>query len=585
MHPIQKILCIVLSAVSMALSPYKVALCINKQQMTNIETGMLTFRELGLSDSTLQAIESKGYTTPTPIQAACIPLLLKNENDIIGKAQTGTGKTAAFGLPLIELLNEQGTVPQALILAPTRELAIQVADEISSFKGKKKLHVTTVYGGASMTEQLKSLKRGTDIVVGTPGRILDHLKRGSLKLDGLSHVVLDEADEMLNMGFVEDIEEILTHVPNEKRMLLFSATMPSAIRQIARKFMGSIEEIAVAKQDVTNVNISQIYYEVSESDKMEALVRLMEIEKDFYGLIFCQTKIETDNVANKLIERGYSAEALHGDISQHQRERILQRFKNKSINILVATDVAARGIDINNLTHVFNFGLPQDPESYVHRIGRTGRAGRKGTAISFISSREMRKLAMVKRLAKADIVKGKLPGVQDVISAKINHIKDDVVKVLGNEESLSKFQDLAQELLELGEAKDILSSLLKIVYEEELDEKSFSKLNEKGFKDSGRDFGRGSDRKDGRRGRMGKGGDDRKRLFIALGKLDKIDSPKEMANYLEKETGVPGKFIHEIRVTDKFSFASVSERDAKQIMDRLNSKSKNKKQLVEIAKN
>src|SRR5690606_38696110 len=256
------------------------------------------------------------------------------------------------------------------------------------------------------------------------GRILDHLKRGSLKLDGLSHVVLDEADEMLNMGFVEDIEEILTHVPNEKRMLLFSATMPSAIRQIARKFMGSIEEIAVAKQDVTNVNISQIYYEVSESDKLEALVRLMEIEKDFYGLIFCQTKMETDNVANKLIERGYSAEALHGDISQHQRERILNRFKNKAINILVATDVAARGIDINNLTHVFNFGLPQDPESYVHRIGRTGRAGRKGTAISFISPRELRKLALVKRIAKADIVKGKLPGVNEVINAKINHIKD-----------------------------------------------------------------------------------------------------------------------------------------------------------------
>lgn len=559
--------------------------------MTENENGMLTFRELGLSDSTIKAIESKGYLNPTPIQAACIPLLLENNNDIIGRAQTGTGKTAAFGLPLIELLQEGGTLPQALILAPTRELALQVADEISSFRGDKKLFVTTVYGGASMTQQLKDLKRGTQIVVGTPGRVLDHLNKGSLKLENLTHVVLDEADEMLNMGFVEDIEEILSHVPAQKRMLLFSATMPPAIRSIAQKFMGNTEEIAVAKKDITNNNISQVYYEVSESDKMEALVRLMEIEKDFYGLIFCQTKMETDNVANKLIERGYSAEALHGDISQHQRERILNRFKNKAINILVATDVAARGIDINNLTHVFNFGLPQDPESYVHRIGRTGRAGRKGTAISFISPRELRKLALVKRIAKADIVKGKLPGVNEVINAKISHIKDDVAKLLAEETDFGKFNNLATELLEMGDAQEILASVLKIVYQEELDETSFNKLNENGFGgrgdrgDRGDRGGRRGDRGDrGNRGGFS-GGKDRKRLFIALGKLDKIASPKEMASYLEKETGVPSKFIHEIRVTDKFSFASVSERDAHQIMDRLNSKSKSKKQLVEIAKN
>lgn len=571
--------------------------------MTNTENGMLTFRELGLSESTIQAIESKGYMNPTPIQAACIPLLLENTKDIIGRAQTGTGKTAAFGLPLIELLQEGGTLPQALILAPTRELAVQVADEISSFRGTKKLFVTTVYGGASMTQQLKDLKRGTQIVVGTPGRILDHLNKGSLRLENLSHIVLDEADEMLNMGFVEDIEEILSHVPDEKRMLLFSATMPPAIRSIAQKFMGNTEEIAVAKKDVTNNNITQIYYEVSESDKLEALVRLMEIEKDFYGLIFCQTKMETDNVANKLIERGYSAEALHGDISQHQRERILSRFKNKAINILVATDVAARGIDINNLTHVFNFGLPQDPESYVHRIGRTGRAGKKGTAISFISSRELRKLAMVKRIAKADILKGKLPGVNDVISAKISHIKEDIAKLLVDEQDFGKFNNLAAEILEMGDAHEILAALLKIVYAEELDESSFNKLNENGFggrgdrgdrggRDRGDRGGRdrgGRDRGD-RGGRNGRGGDfgggrDRKRLFIALGKLDKIGSPKEMASYLEEKTGVPSKFIHEIRVTDKFSFASVSERDAIQIMDRMNDKNRSKKQLVEIAKN
>jgi len=561
----------------------------NYNKMTNIENGTLTFRELGLSESTLQAIESKGYVNPTPIQAACIPLLISNEKDIIGRAQTGTGKTAAFGLPLIELLEEQqpGGSPQALILAPTRELAIQVAEEIISFKGSKKLFVTTVYGGASMTQQLKDLRKGTSIVVGTPGRVLDHLHKGSLRLENLSHLVLDEADEMLNMGFIDDIREILSHAPQEKRMLLFSATMPPDIRNIAREFMGPYDEVAVAKQQMTNVNISQVYYEVSESDKLEALVRLMEIEKDFYGLIFCQTKVETDNVANKLIERGYAAEALHGDISQHQRERILSRFKSKSINILVATDVAARGIDINNLTHVFNFGLPQDPESYVHRIGRTGRAGKKGTAVSFISPREFRRLALVKRVAKAEIVKGKLPGVKEVIDAKVGHIKEEVSKLLVTEDvEYGKFSGIAAELLELGTPEEVLAAVLKISYEEDLDEKSFNKISEGGFfKDKG-------DRRDsggkGRRGGYSDGGGtfgDRKRLFIALGKLDKITGPREMASYLERETGVPGKFIHEIRVTDKFSFASVSERDALQIMEKLNGKSRNKKTMVEIAKN
>ncbi|MBL0912389.1 MAG: DEAD/DEAH box helicase [Bacteroidia bacterium] len=556
--------------------------------MTNIENGTLTFRELGLSESTLQAIESKGYVNPTPIQAACIPLLLGNEKDIIGRAQTGTGKTAAFGLPLIELLEEQqpGGSPQALILAPTRELAIQVAEEIISFKGSKKLFVTTVYGGASMTQQLKDLRKGTSIVVGTPGRVLDHLHKGSLRLENLSHLVLDEADEMLNMGFIDDIREILSHAPDEKRMLLFSATMPPDIRNIAREFMGPYDEVAVAKQQMTNSNISQVYYEVSEADKLEALVRLMEIEKDFYGLIFCQTKVETDNVANKLIERGYAAEALHGDISQHQRERILSRFKGRSINILVATDVAARGIDINNLTHVFNFGLPQDPESYVHRIGRTGRAGRKGTAVSFISPREFRRLALVKRVAKAEIVKGKLPGVKEVIDAKVGHIKEEVSKLLVTEEvEYGKFSGIAAELLELGTPEEVLAAVLKISYEDDLDEKSFNKISEGGFfKDKG-------DRREGGKGRRGGYSDgggafgERKRLFIALGKLDKINGPREMASYLERETGVPGKFIHEIRVTDKFSFASVSERDAMQIMEKLNGKSRNKKTMVEIAKN
>jgi ATP-dependent RNA helicase DeaD len=543
----------------------------------------VTFRDLGLSENVLEAVEKKGFVKPSPIQAACIPILLKDEKDIIGRAQTGTGKTAAFGLPLIDLLDENNRSPQALIITPTRELALQVANEIISFKGNKRLFVCAVYGGANMREQLRDLERGVQIVVGTPGRIMDHIERGSLDLSGISHVVLDEADEMLDMGFRDDIESILRGTPEKVRMLLFSATMPPEIRDIARKFMGEYEEIAVQKQQVANASIEQIYYDVYERDKLEALVRIMETQKDFYGIIFCQTKIDTDNVANKLIERSYSAEALHGDVSQHQRERILAKFKKRSINILVATDVAARGIDVNDLTHVINYSLPQDPESYVHRIGRTGRAGKTGVAISLVSPPDFRKLSVIKRVAKSDIKKGTLPGIQEVINSKLEHTKAEILEIIQNA-NLDKYLPVAEELLAFSQPEEVVAALLKMVLAESIDESNFGQISEVvpgGDRRGGKDFGRrekpGNDRF--RRSFSGNA-NGAERLFIALGKLDNM-TPRTLVEYIREKSGVPGRFINDVKVMEKFSFISVSERDADRILSALNKESKGKRMLAE----
>jgi ATP-dependent RNA helicase DeaD len=549
----------------------------------------VTFRDLGLSENTLEAVQAKGFVTPSPIQAACIPILLKNEKDIIGRAQTGTGKTAAFGLPLIDLLDEENRTPQAIIITPTRELALQVANEIISFRGRKKLQVCAVYGGANMREQLRELSRGVHIVVGTPGRIMDHIQRGTLDLSRISHVVLDEADEMLDMGFRDDIEFILRSTPENIRMLLFSATMPPEILDIARKFMGDYEEISVQKQHVANASIDQIYYEVYERDKLEALVRIMETQKDFYGIIFCQTKIDTDGVANKLIERGYSAEALHGDVSQNQRERILAKFKKKSINILVATDVAARGIDVNDLTHVINYALPQDPESYVHRIGRTGRAGKTGIAISLVSPPDFRKLSTIKRIAKSEIRKGKLPGVQEVISAKLENLKEEVTGIIeaGN---IDKYFITAEELLAFSSPEEVVAALIKMNLADSIDEDNFGVISE--VVSGGREPGGKSGRRDrDRSDRLDRGGDrfrksfsgagrEGERLFIALGKLDNL-TPRTLVELIREKSGVPGRFINDVKVMEKFSFVSVSERDADRIINALNKDAKGKRTIAE----
>jgi ATP-dependent RNA helicase DeaD len=341
------------------------------------------FDKLGLSPNTLKAVAQKGFEEPTPIQEKIIPLLLSGERDLIGRAQTGTGKTAAFGLPLIDKLSgtpmeRKDTPVRAIIMVPTRELALQVSEEIHSLRGDSGIQILPVYGGQAMEPQIKRLKKGVHIVVGTPGRVLDHMRRKTLKLSEVDYVILDEADEMLNMGFIEDVEEILAATPETRRTLLFSATMPQRIVALAKKHMKNFLSVSVDKEPLTVSLTDQIYFEVAEGDKLEALCRIIDMEDEFYGLVFCHTKIDVDRNAQRLIDRGYEADALHGDISQPDREKILNQFRKQTINILVATDVAARGIDISDLTHVINFSLPQNPESYIHRIGRTGREKRHG---------------------------------------------------------------------------------------------------------------------------------------------------------------------------------------------------------------
>jgi len=517
------------------------------------------FKILGLSDNTLKALREKGFEVPTPIQEKIIPMLLKEEMDIVGQAQTGTGKTAAFGLPLIEKIKERTKTVQVIILTPTRELAIQISEEINSFKGNKKLQIVPIYGGQSIEQQLKKLREGVDIVVGTPGRVIDHIHRKSLNLGDISHFILDEADEMLNMGFIEDIEKILKNTNPEKRMLLFGATMPPEILSLAEKYMREYQFIKVEKQQLTSDLTAQIYFEIASSDKLEALCRIIDMEKEFYGLIFCKTKIEADHIATRLIHRGYNAEALHGDRSQYQRERILNKFKYHRVNILVATDVAARGIDIANLTHVINYSLPQDPESYVHRIGRTGRAGKEGTAITFVEPEEYRKLIYIIKMAKTHIKKQKLPEIKDIINIKISRIKAELAHILKSK-NYHEYIKIAQELLEENEAEDVLAALLKYSFQDELEKKSYNKIKEVSIDKKGK-----------------------ARLFVALGKIDGMN-PKKLVAFIKQQTEVNERKIEEIKVFDKFSFITVPFKEAEVILSIFKRNKKGKRPIIEKAK-
>ena len=430
------------------------------------------FIDLGLSPQSIRAIQEKGFEEPTEIQKRCIPALLKGHGDLIGQAQTGTGKTAAFALPLIEMISNQdkesiSTLPKALVLVPTRELCMQVCEEIQSLSYGRKVTTAAIYGGASYNIQFRSLKNGVDIVVGTPGRIQDHLERKTLSLEQVKVCVLDEADEMLDMGFIEDIENILSQMPPQRQMLCFSATMPDPILKLASRFMKDYELIRVQTQDMTSSLTKQIFYEVYEEDKLEALRRTIDISEDFYGLVFCKTKIQCDEIGAKLISLGYNAEALHGDLSQSQRELIVHRMREHRISILVATDVAARGIDIPELTHVINYSLPEDPESYIHRVGRTGRAGKEGLAVSFVTPREFRKLAFFKRIAKTEIEKRRVPTVEDIIAARKKRLLDDIQRMIAEAEQGTcpdNMYTLAKLLGQSHHTTNIIAALLNDKY-------------------------------------------------------------------------------------------------------------------------
>lgn len=565
------------------------------------------FRELGLSEESLRSVNMKGFEEPTEIQRKIIPLILKNEVDLIGQAQTGTGKTAAFAIPIIERLESRAGHLQAVVIVPTRELAIQVSEEFNSLRGHKNLHITPIYGGQSYDIQLRHLKKGVDVIVGTPGRIIDHLNRGTVSFDKVSYLVLDEADEMLNMGFIDDIEDILSRTNENRRTLLFSATMPDRISALAKKYMGKREIIKTAHSGQTTELTDQIYFEVKESDKLDALCRIIDTNNEFYGLVFCRTKLDVDFVTSKLADRGYDSDGLHGDISQNVREKILTKFRNKKINVLVATDVAARGLDIDDLTHVINYALPQDPEAYLHRIGRTGRAGKEGTAVTFVTPEEFRKLMFIKNFTKTEIRKERVPHVKDVISYKKDRIYKRIKEMI-DAGTGEKYIELAQELLQEGKSTVVVAALIKHLFQNELEENNYAKIQDlydkrqseypkaRGEDDRGRKndrYGRKRDYKDREeRNRNFKDRDGKKkefkedkgkiRMFLSLGKKDDL-SPKGLLKMLNKKTKIEPEKVSGIQISESYSFFNVPKKEADSIIEKMN-KGKNDRPLVEKAK-
>ncbi len=518
---------------------------------------MENFTKLGISEENLYPLRKKGFKEPTKIQELTIPILMNEDVDIIAQAQTGTGKTAAFGLPLIEKIESSGKI-QALILTPTRELAIQVCEEIDSLSGNKSISVIPIYGGQSIDVQFRKLRKKPSIVVGTPGRILDHLKRKTLNIEDIKYFILDEADEMLNMGFIEDIETIFNYSPPQKRVMLFSATMPKRIQKLAENYMENYKFVKASPQIATNLT-EQVYYEVSQRERFEALCRVIDMSENFYGLIFCQTKVEVDRVASRLIERGYNAESLHGDLSQTQREKTLNKFRKRRINILVATDVAARGIDVNDLTHVVNYSIPQNPEIYVHRIGRTGRAGKNGKSVTFVNYDELGKLEIIKRISKCDIKRESFPEVKELFELKKKKINEEIEKNLDNASIF--FDKWAEELLKLDDPKNVISAILSSFYKDEFDKKRYEKISEK--------------RRDNNRKKV--------RLFFAKGKSDKI-TKKTLIDFIVSHSNVSKEAIERIEIFENFSFFTVSQIDAEVILHKFKKVRNGRKPLVEKAK-
>ena len=425
------------------------------------------FAELGLSDALLKTLADIGYETPSPIQAQCIPILLEG-HDMVGQAQTGTGKTAAFALPLLEQIDVKVAKPQALILTPTRELAIQVAEALQSYaRNLPGFHVLPIYGGQSYTIQLKQLARGAHVIVGTPGRVMDHLERKTLNLDALKTLVLDEGDEMLRMGFIDDVEWILEHIPAKHQTALFSATMPEPIRRVAQKYLVNPREVKIKSATTTVAAVRQVYWQVSGMHKLDALTRILEVEEEFdAALIFVRTKTATVELADKLAARGYAAAALNGDLNQQMRERVLDQLKSGALDIVIATDVAARGIDVPRISHVVNYDIPNDTEAYVHRIGRTGRAGRTGNAILFVAPREIRMLRTIERATRSPIAPLTLPSRADVTNKRVAGFKERVAEVL-NAEGLDFFANIVSQICEEQDvsAEEVAAALAMLAQE------------------------------------------------------------------------------------------------------------------------
>lgn len=514
------------------------------------------FDDFKLSPETIKAVLDMGFEEPTPIQKSTIPPALEGR-DIIGQAQTGTGKTASFGIPVIEK-EFSGKKPHALILEPTRELAIQVSEEIGRLAKYKKCSILTVYGGSSMERQIKTLQKGTNVIVGTPGRLIDHLNRKTLSLSEVSMVVLDEADEMLDMGFIEDIEKILSMTPETRQTMLYSATMPPEIIRVSRRHMKDPVRISISPNDLVVSKIKQVFYEVNERDKADVLTRLLDVETPELTLIFCHTKREVDDVAAMLQQLGYNAGALHGDFTQAHREDIMSKFRRGDIDILVATDVAGRGIDVENISHVINYSIPQTPESYIHRIGRTGRAGKSGIAVTFVTPRQYKLLQLIEKTARTKLSRQRVPSAIEVKQARQKIVKKEISETIESGEHKSYLQ-IVRDISESISMEDIAAAALSISFgdmEVKEQPKQFETTSEKGMA----------------------------RLFMTIGRKDKIQTA-EILRSIAEEAGIPGKHVGKIDIMENFTFVEVPSSLAEKVIAALdNAVIRGRKVTVEKAK-
>jgi len=521
-----------------------------------------TFAELGLHETTLRAITDLGFETPTPIQALAIPVLLTG-CDLIGLAQTGTGKTAAFGLPLIEKMDVNELKTQALILAPTRELAVQVAKGIHDFAKNSGLRVVPVYGGQPIDRQFRALKSGAHIVIGTPGRVLDHLRRGSLHLESVKFCVLDEADEMMAMGFKEDMEAILAELPETRQLAFFSATMAPRVLAITSKFLRDPQRIEIVAKQRTLETTNQTYYEVSPGKKQEALARVLDMETPGSTIVFCRTRLETAELSESLQLRGYSAEPIHGDMSQQERERVLRRFRDGLADLLIATDVAARGLDIDNVTHVINYDVPYDVEQYIHRIGRTGRAGRKGDAITLVYSKERRQLANIERMIGSRIEPARIPTVADIATRRREAFVESLREALAAREfeaMLPSVGELAEEFDAMEVAAAAMHMLWKERHQSEVPENEEAQFADFEQPETGM-----------------------VRIFVGMGRNDGL-RPGDLVGAITNESGLAGAQIGVIEILDRSAFVEVPASEGARIVETLsNTKIRNRKVKIQLA--
>ena len=533
---------------------------------------MKTFEELGVNENIRRAIEELGFEHPMPVQEEVIPYLLGNKNDVIALAQTGTGKTAAFGLPLLQKVNAQDRATQAIVLSPTRELCVQIADDLKDFsKYIDGMHIVPVYGGADIRPQIRAIKHGTQVIVATPGRLVDLINRGVMELEKVNNVVLDEADEMLNMGFSDSINAIFEQLPEDRNTLLFSATMSREVEKVAKSYLHDYKEIVVGSRNEGAEHVNHIYYLVHSKDKYLALKRIVDFHPRIFAIIFCRTKAETQEVADKLIKDGYNAEALHGDLSQQQRDLTMQKFRQHTVQLLVATDVAARGLDVDDLTHVINYGLPDDIESYTHRSGRTGRAGKKGTSISIIHIKEKWKVRQIEKQIGKDFIDGELPKSEEICKKQLFKVMDDIMKTDVDEDQIAPYMADIMRQFEYVDKEDIIKKMVTVTFGRFLDYYQHAPEIEKPV------AGKGSRSERGERNTRGKVSNGRRqhvaeegfrRLFINLGKSDGF-YPGEIMQYLNKHVHGRQEVGH-IDLLQKFSYIEVPKDDAQKVMKALN---------------